>query len=80
MTADALRVFLAWCSVINIGVLIFWLLWFQLAHDFVYRVHGQGFNLSAERFDALHYSGMLFYKVCIFLFNIVPYLVLRLVI
>jgi hypothetical protein len=35
--------------------------------------------LSVERFDAIHYAGMLFFKICIFLFNIVPYFALRIV-
>jgi len=79
MTVETLRDFLAWCSVINIVLLLFWVLWLQLAHDFVYRVHGRWLKLSEERFDALHYAGMLFFKICIFVFNIVPYLALRIV-
>jgi hypothetical protein len=79
MTVETLRDFLAWCSIINIVLLLFWVLWLQLAHDFVYRVHGRWLKLSEERFDALHYAGMLFFKICIFVFNIVPYLALRIV-
>ena len=79
MTIDILRDFLAWCSVINIGLLMFWMLWLMLAHDFVYRIHGKWFKMSVERFDSIHYAGMAFFKVCIFVFNIVPYLALRIV-
>ncbi len=79
MTVEIIRDVLAWCSVINIGLLLFWLLWLTLAHDFVYRVHGKFLKLSEERFDAIHYAGMAFFKICIFVFNIVPYLALRIV-
>ena len=79
MTVEIICEFLAWCSVINLGLLIFWLLWFTLAHDFVYRIHGKWLKLSVERFDAIHYAGMTFFKLCIFLFNVVPYIALRLV-
>ena len=79
MTVEILRDFLAWCSVINIGFLLFWVLWLMLAHDFVYRIHGKWFKMSVERFDAIHYAGIAFYKICIFVFNIVPYLALRIV-
>ena len=79
MTVNIICEFLAWCSVINVGLLIFWLLWFTLAHDFVYRIHGKWLKLSVERFDAIHYAGMTFFKICIFLFNVVPYIALRLV-
>lgn len=50
-----------------------------LAHDFVYRVHGRWYKLPAERFDAIHYTGMLYFKIGIFMFNIVPYCALRIV-
>ena len=79
MTVEILRDFLAWCSVINIGLLLFWVLWLMLLHDFVYRIHGKWFKMSVERFDAIHYAGIAFYKICIFVFNIVPYLALRIV-
>jgi Family of unknown function (DUF6868) len=79
MTVEIIRDVLAWCSVINVGLLLFWVLWLMLAHDFVYRIHGKLFKLSVERFDALHYAGITFFKICIFLFNIVPYFALRIV-
>ena len=79
MTVEIICEFLAWCSLINVGLLLFWFLWFTLAHDFVYRIHGKWLKLSVERFDAIHYAGMTFFKLCIFLFNVVPYIALRLV-
>jgi hypothetical protein len=79
MAAEIIRDVLAWCSVINIGLLLFWLLWLTLAHDFVYRIHVKFLKLSVERFDEIHYASMAFFKICIFVFNIVPYLALRIV-
>jgi hypothetical protein len=79
MTVEIISDVLAWCSVINVGLLLFWVLWLKLAHDFVYRVHGKWFKLSEERFAEIHYTGMLVFKIFIFLFNIVPYLALRIV-
>jgi hypothetical protein len=80
MTVEEIRDVLAWCSVINIGLLLWWFLMFALAHDFVYRLHGKWFRLTVERFDAIHYAGMAFFKIGIFLLNIVPYLALRIVV
>ena len=77
MTAEIICEFLGWCSVINGGVLLLWWLSLTLAHDFIYRIHRQWFNLSMERFDAIHYALMGFFKLCIILFNIVPYVALR---
>lgn len=79
MTVEIIRNVLAWCSVINIGLLLFWWLWFMLAHDFIYRFHGKWFKLPVERFDSIHYALIGFFKIGIFLFNIVPYFALRIV-
>jgi hypothetical protein len=51
----------------------------MLAHDWMYGFHGLWFHLSVEQFDALHYGGMTLYKIGILLFNLVPYIALRIV-
>lgn len=79
MTIEMTRDVLAWCSVINLGILLFWALWFMLAHDFMYRFHGKWFKLSVERFDEINYSLIGIFKLGLILFNIVPYFALRIV-
>ena len=79
MTVEIIRDILGWCSVINVGLLLWWILIFTMAHDWIYKMHGKWFKLSVERFDTIHYAGMAFFKISIFLFNIVPYLALRIV-
>jgi hypothetical protein len=80
MTVEIIRDVLAWATVINFTLLIFWFLFFSLAHDWIYKCHGKWFTLPVENFDAIHYAGMAFFKLCIFLFNLVPYLALRIVV
>lgn len=80
MTVEILRGVLAWCAVINYALLVLWFLFFSLGHDWVYRLHGKWFALSTEKFDAIHYASMAFFKLGIFLFNLVPYLALRIVV
>ena len=80
MAAETIRDVLGWCTVINLGLLLWWFLFFMLAHDWMYRVHGKWFKLSVEKFDGLHYAGMAFFKICVFVFNLVPYLALRIVV
>ena len=77
MTVDMIREALLWCSIINIGLFLWWFLFFTLAHDWIYRFHEKWFKLPVDKFDAIHYAGMAFFKICIFLFNIVPYFALR---
>lgn len=76
MSVDTMRGVLLWCGAINMGLLLWWLLIFMLAHDWMYRVHSRWYKLSAETFDSIHYTGMAFLKICIFVFNIVPYVAL----
>ena len=80
MTVEIIRDVLAWCAVINYALLLLWFLVFSLAHDWLYRVHGKWFTVSGENFDAIHYAGMAFFKLCVFLFSLTPYLALRIVV
>lgn len=77
MSIEAVRRFLLWCTIINYGVLMIWFLVFVFAHDWIHQLHGRWFRLSREQFDAIHYGGMAIYKIGILLFNLVPYIVLR---
>ena len=79
MDAETIRGMLGWCSLINLGLLAWWFLFFSFAHDWTYQFHSKWFSLSAEHFDIIHYSGMALYKVGIILFNLVPYLALRII-
>jgi len=79
MTVQAVQEILGWCSLINIGFLLWWFLFIAFAHDLVYRLHTKWFSLSVEKFDAIHYTGMAIFKMVILIFNVVPYFVLRIV-
>lgn len=79
MAIETIRNMLGWCTLINLSILLSWFLLFAVARDWIYRFHGRWFRLTTERFDAIHYSGMAFFKLGIVLLNLTPYLVLRLV-
>jgi len=79
MNIELLRDALLWCAVLNYGVLFLWALLFITAHEWMHRFHGQWFRLPVEQFDGIHYAGMAIYKIGIFLFNLVPYIALRIV-
>jgi len=72
MTIDTLREFLLWCTVINYAFVLIWFAVFVYAHDWLYRLHGGWFKLSAQQFDAIHYAGLAVYKVGILLLNLAP--------
>ena len=79
MTVDLLREVLGWSSIIHMGLLLWWALWFMLAHDLMYSMHKRWFKLSEERFDLVNYAGMALYKITIIVLNIVPYFALRII-
>jgi len=77
MTLEIVCEALGWCTVINYGFLMWWFAAFVLGHDWIYRFHGRWFHLSMETFEAVHYGGMGIFKIGILLFNLVPYIALR---
>ena len=79
MELEMIRAFFAWCSVINMGLLLWWALFLLLAHDWTYRLHSKWFKISIEQFDAIHYAGIAIFKLGIFMFNLVPYFALRII-
>jgi len=79
MTIEMMRAVLGWCSVINMGLLLWWFFAIVVLHDWVYRIHTKWFKLSVESFDTIHYAGIAFFKIAVFVFNIVPYFALRIV-
>ena len=79
MSVELVRSFLLWCTVLNYGLLLLWALLFMLPHQWMYRIWGRWFRLSAERFDAINAAGIVFYKAAVLLFNLVPYVALRIV-
>ena len=80
MSLYQLLQFFFWCSIINMGLLIFIFLLFKVAHRWIYSIHGKWYRLSEEEFDKVIYRMMLYYKSSIFIFNIVPYFALRIII
>ena len=77
MSMETTRSVLLGCVVMNYGILLLWFLVFQFGHDWMYRLHGRWFRLQIEQFDAIHYASMSIYKIGILLFNLVPYVALR---
>lgn len=77
MQVAVLVEFLFYCSVINTGLFLLWVLMFIFAHDVMYRLHSRWFRLSTDDFDGIHYRTMALFKILLIFFNIVPWLVLR---
>jgi hypothetical protein len=79
MTVEIVRKVLAWCTVMNIGLLVWWFIFIVLAHDWTYRLHSKWFKISVETFDSIHYAGMALFKMGTLLFILIPYFALHIV-
>jgi len=79
MTIENSLNFLGWSSLINIALLLYWFLILVYAHDLIYKLHTRWFKISVEKFDSIHYSGMMILKLITLFFNIIPYIVLKII-
>ena len=78
ITLDSLMVFLGWCSVINILVLIFSTISLLLFKGPITAIHSKMFGVDPDNIATLYFQYLANYKIAIFMLNIVPYLALRL--
>lgn len=79
MSMEMARNALLWCAVLNYGLVVVWFWLYVLAREWLYRLWGRWFRLTAEQLDTINFAGIVLYKVGILLFNLVPYVALRIV-
>ena len=77
MTLEILHKFFGWCLLMNLVLIAWWALFVLFASDWMYKMHGKFFKgLARETFDAIHYAGLAFFKIIVFVFCLVPYFAL----
>ena len=76
---EQLTAFLGWCTLINIGLLLFSTLMIVLIKDFAIRVHSKMFDLDPQTLPAMYFDYLVRFKVLVIVFNLVPYLALRII-
>jgi hypothetical protein len=79
MDIETLRLFLGWVTVFNIGILLFSTLMVVTFKKRVAAIHGRMFSLKEEAVLPMYFQYLAQYKTLTLIFNLVPYLVLRLV-
>jgi hypothetical protein len=55
------------------------MLMFFFGSGWIYRIHSRWFKISLEEFHSIHYKGMAFYKLSIFVLNLAPYIALLII-
>ncbi len=77
MDIQTLTTFFMWCTIINGGILILWGVFCMFAADLVYRTHSKWFPMPRETFNVVIYSFLGVFKIFVIMFNVVPYIALR---
>lgn len=76
---EALTSFLGWCTLINIGFLAFSTLMIKVAMDSISKIHSGMFSVPQSELPMLYLQYLSLYKILIMVFNVVPYLALRII-
>lgn len=79
ISVEQLTAFFGWCTVINIGLLLFSTLMISLVRDFAINMHSKIFNLDPETLPAMYFDYLGRLKLLMIVFNLVPYLALRII-
>ena len=73
----SLATFFGWCTIINIGLLIFAALAWMVVNDGASQIGASMMGISAEQVRVGFFDGLMIYRAGIFLFNLVPYVALK---
>ncbi|MCP4843356.1 MAG: hypothetical protein GY887_16645 [Halieaceae bacterium] len=79
MDLEVLTAIFGWCAVINIALLLFSSLWVTVFREFTKRLHSTLMQVDASELNAYYFQYLGNYKLLILVFNIVPYIALRLI-
>ncbi len=71
--------FFMWCTIINGGLLILWVLCQMIMPGMLYRTQVRFFPMDRERFNQVFYLFLGIYKIFFVIFNAVPYIVLLII-
>jgi hypothetical protein len=76
MNIELLKEFFMWCTIINLGLLIWTAIMCLAARNFIYRVHGKMFGLNENTINTMIYGFLGLYKIVFIVFCLVPYIAL----
>ena len=77
MTAETLTIFLGWCTVINISVLLLSTILLITLKEPILKIHSRLFGLDEETLSLTYFQYLGNYKIAIYILNLVPYIALK---
>ena len=79
MTVEMLRAFFGWCTLLNWALMLISFMFIALGRSWIFRMHAKMFGITEEDVSKALYLLMAGYKMAIFVFCVVPYIVLRII-
>ena len=77
MNIETIREFLAWCTLINLGLMIFTAIMLLALQGPISRLHARMLDLDETFVRQSYFRYLANYKIAFLIFNLVPYLALR---
>lgn len=77
-TIESVQEFLGWCTVINIGLLTVSAIAVITLRSTISAIHGKMFKLDEHELSRLYFQYLAQFKILVIIFNIVPYIALKL--
>ncbi len=66
------------CFIIGMVFMLIWFFIFLTARDWMYEIHTKWFALPKNELVLINYCGLMFTKICFFLFFLTPYIACKL--
>ena len=77
MSIETIREFLGWCTVINLGFILFATVKILLIRDWASKIHAKMFRIDEESVRQTYFQFLAIYKVAFVVLNLVPYVALQ---
>lgn len=74
---DSLTTFFGWCSVISTGVLFLTSATLLLMHGMIAGLHARMFGMTEADVSRAYFQYLAHFKIAVIMFNLVPYIALR---
>jgi len=78
MYINEITTFLGWCTVINIAIYAFSALFIIVFKNFTITLQSKLIDIDAEELPTLYFKYLANFKLAVIIFNLTPYIALRL--
>ncbi len=79
MSLQLIEQFLFWCGLINTGMLMISFIMILFMKRLIFKTHGKMFGLDEDFISKALYTYVGFYKILIFMFNIIPFIAVKII-